>query len=196
MSVEAARRESKHLVSQAPASLQAPLVTSLVTLHRVLSSTTALDPSLEHLRRRCRRAGRRLENLLDAFAGGSTSTSALLTSFVEPDLLPLLDATALFLGPALRASDDEGSVRVVADAVIAVVEEDLGPAVLAVAGFSFEVPRPQVTVFDPRRHQLLERGAGAKDVVVEVHRFGRVGRGNRLLEPALVVVGDGPGGSR
>lgn len=199
VSVEQARRESRHLMASAPPQSHPALLTALLTLHRALSSSTSLHPGLHHVRRLCRRVGRHLEDLVDplAEAAEATTPAAFMARFIEPDLLPLADALAAFLGPACRpefgGADAGDDVKVVADAVIAIVEEDLGPALLALPhGFAFEVPRPQVTRFDPRRHQLLERQLGPKDVVVDVQRFGRVGRGGRLLEPALVCVGDGP----
>jgi hypothetical protein len=200
VSVEQARRESRHLMASAPPQSHPALLTALLTLHRALSSSTSLQPGLHHVRRLCRRVGRHLEDLTDPMAEATEATTpAVFTArFIEPDLMPFMDALAAFLGPACRpdvgvGGDDAADVKGVADAVIAIVEEDLGPALLATPhGFAFEVPRPQVTRFDPRRHQLLERQAGPKDVVVDVQRFGRVGKGGRLLEPALVCVGDGP----
>ncbi|MDP2344864.1 MAG: hypothetical protein Q8O67_28220 [Deltaproteobacteria bacterium] len=193
--IETARRERDTLMMTAPSPLRSPLLSALLTLHRALSSSTAtVDPGLDHARRLCRAAGRRLEDLLDR--AEEPGAALLVSRFVEPDLLPLTDALAVFIGRCARARFNDADpsnddLQDIGDAVAVVVEEDLGPALLSLGLFSFEVPRPFASAFDPRRHQLVERAAGPKDVVVDVQRFGRVGAGGRLKDPALVVVGGG-----
>ncbi len=202
--LQTARQERDTLLMSGPPALRrqtgaqaggAALLSPLLALHRVLSSSTAsVDPALDHVRRLCRATGRRLEDLVDV--DDAPTVSLLVSRFIEPDLLPLCDVLASFLGPAARArfadaDANNDDLKDLGDAVAAVVEEDLGPALLSLGLFTFEVPRPFVTLFDPRRHQLVERGSGPKDVVVDVQRFGRVEQGRRLKEPALVVVGGG-----
>lgn len=186
--LQIARKEAQQMLAGAPPALSQPLLQALLTTHRTLSAPlTTPQPAVEQLRRQARRCGRRLEDLLDA--PRAPSTSLLVTRFIEPDLLPFVDALAVYLGSAARSDGDD--VRDLGEAIAVVVEEDLGGAVLAAGLFAFEVPRPGLTVFDPRRHQLVERAPGKKDVVVDLQRFGRTGAGGRLLEPSLVIVGSG-----
>ncbi len=196
--LQTARQEARQLLSAAPPSLSQPpvrspghdLLQALLTTHRTLSAPLQTPSStLDLLRRQARRCGRRLEDLLDGLGKRAPSTSMLVTRFIEPDLLPLVDALAVFLGGAARADGDD--LKDVGEAVAVVVEEDLGGAVLAAGLYGFEVPRPGLTMFDPRRHQLVERAAGKRDVVVDVLRCGRIGAGGRLLEPSHVIIGAG-----
>ena len=199
--LQAARQERDALVMALPPSssmARSPLLSSLLTLHRALSSSSTVDAGLVTVRRQTRAAGRRLEDLLDV--DDAPADAVVVTRFVEPDLLPLTDALATFIGRAARArftpwagdgQSETDALPELGDAVAAVVEQELGPALLSLGLFGFEVPRPFVTHFDPRRHQVVERASGPISVVVDVHRFGRIGLGGRLNDPSLVVVGGG-----
>ena len=144
--VARARNEAQTLLSTAPSSLTtsaaSPLMTALLTTQRLLtapaSTPSTPSPTLSSLAAQTRRCGRRLEDLLDGStlsSSSSSSSSSLVARFVEPDLMPLLDAVAAFVGVAARADDDE--LRALGEAVCVVVEDDVSHAVaaLGLAGF-------------------------------------------------------------
>jgi len=166
-----------------------PLLQAVATLHELTSSSSSIVPELAAFASATRRAGRRLEEALDAER--SRASSSLIARIIEPDIVPLADAVAGLLGLANQPGADTAFADV-AEALAVVVETELGPALTSSCQLAgFELPRPWRTTFQPQRHQLLERGEGPRDVVVAVERCGRLGPGGRLLDPALVIVGSG-----
>jgi hypothetical protein len=155
------------------------------------SSSSSLPPSVEltMLARLIRRAGRRLEEHLDGER--PRTAAAIVVRVIEPDVVPIGDGVAQMLGRAFQPAGDVDVAELV-EAIATVTEADLGPALQACAGVAgFELPRPWRTAFVPQRHQVVERSAGPKDMIVAVERCGRVAAGGRLVEPALVIVGNG-----
>ena len=165
------------------------LLRAMTVLHELLSSSSSSSPELLQVTRVVRRAGRRLEDALDGER--ARPLTLFVSGCVEPDIVPLADAIAGLLTTANQPGGDPG-LAIIGEALAVVVEAELGSALAVSCGLpSFEVPRPWRTPFQPQRHQLLERAEGPRDVVIAVERCARIGRGGRLLEPALVIVGGG-----
>ena len=198
--VDAARAHARQLEAtpafmlRAPGNL-GPVLQALSALAWLVSSSssspTSVPPSVEltMLARLIRRAGRRLEEHLDGER--PRSAASIVVRVIEPDVVPIGDGVAQMLGRAFQPAGDVEVAELV-EAIATVTEADLGPALQACAGVAgFELPRPWRTAFVPQRHQVVERSAGPKDMIVAVERCGRVAAGGRLVEPALVIVGNG-----
>lgn len=184
-----ARRDQSPLPPLRQAGTMTPLVLALSTLHELVSAAASEVPAFAGALKAVARAGRRLEDALDAERPWDLAD--LVARTIEPDVVSCADRVVSALGPAMQPADG-ASPHELLEAVAVVVEQELGVALQLCCRLpGLEVPRPWRTPFAPARHQVVERTLGPRDVVVGVERCGRIGAGGRLLEPAHVFVGGG-----
>jgi hypothetical protein len=162
-------------------SVAARTLHSLATLHAFLE---ALDDSLlgaaptRALLDSSRLCGQMLEDVADAPLLGVTRL------WVEPFLTPWLDRVAVALSGLARI--DAAQARVLRSVIV----EQVGGALFADGWFRLVVPLIDVDPFSPARHQASHFASGEKNIVVGIEKFGRA-KGDGILQPAVVVVGEG-----